>query len=163
MRALITASLAVLGGCAPSYTLHPIYQTASGQYVAQRCELDGEGDITDRCDDIVITGSRVLPTAEELAPPAPVAPPDAAAIARAITDSGAARLVGLCRASYASSVAALDVGMAIAPSGEITKLELHDADGPFADCAAKALRTTTITPFDGSPIHVDEHVAMAGG
>jgi hypothetical protein len=160
MRAFIVASLAVLGGCMPSYALRPIYPTGDGRYVAQRCELDGDGDLTDRCDDVVIRGSRVMPTAEELAPPAPVAPPDGAAVARAITDSGAARLVALCRASYASSIASLDVGMAIAPSGQITSLELHDADGPFADCAAKALHTTTIAPFDGAPIHVDEHVAL---
>jgi hypothetical protein len=71
-----------------------------------------------------------------------------------ISTSGAARLVAQCRSAYAGG--AVQAGLTIEPSGQISKLELHGADGAFADCTAKALRSTTIAPFVGGSIHVDE-------
>jgi hypothetical protein len=82
----------------------------------------------DDCRDIAIRGERVLPTPAQLADPPPRTPPDAAAVARAIDTSGAHRLVEQCRLAYGPAVGSLAVGMTVAPSGAITKLELHDAD-----------------------------------
>jgi hypothetical protein len=80
--------------------------------------------------------------------------PDAKSVEVAILSSGAARLVAQCRSTYGGG--AIAAGLTIAPSGQITRLELRGADGAFADCAAKALRSTTIEPFAGGMVRVDE-------
>jgi hypothetical protein len=87
-------------------------------------------------------------------PPPLGPPPDAKAVDVAILSSGAARLVAQCRSTYGGG--AVEAGLTIAPSGQITRLVLQGADGAFADCAAQALRSTTIAPFAGGIVHVDE-------
>ena len=162
MRAALVALIA-FAGCVPAETSHyltDVSHTRDGDRVAERCGVDANGHATTcelvKLDDDVI----VIPPTDPAVPEPPRPAPDASAVAQAIVTSGAERLVEQCHAVYASPIAAFDVGLAIAPSGQITQLELHDADGPFADCAARALRTTTIAPFDGSPIHVTEHVTL---
>ena len=86
--------------------------------------------------------------------PAPITPPDARSVQVSILTSGAARLVAQCRSTYGGG--AIEAGLTIAPSGQITRLELQGADGRFADCAANALRTTTIHPFVGDAVRVTE-------
>ncbi|HEX4450855.1 MAG TPA: hypothetical protein VH143_08305 [Kofleriaceae bacterium] len=81
-------------------------------------------------------------------------PPDARSVEVAILTSGAARLVAQCKSTYGGG--AIAAGLTIAPSGQITRLELQGADGAFADCAAKALHSTTIEPFAGGMVRVDE-------
>ncbi len=160
---LALLALVAFAGCVPaetSYYLTDIAHTRSGTRVAERCGVDADGHAT-TCelvkleDDLVVT-----PATDPATPESPRPAPDAAAVARAIMESGAERLVEQCHAAYPSPIAGFDVGLAIAPSGEITQLELHDADGPFGDCAAKALRTTSIPAFDGAPIRVTEHVRL---
>ena len=95
-------------------------------------------------------GTLVLPT------PAP----DATAVARAVDASGAHRLLAACRSAYAKDAVALHAALVIAPSGAIERVQLYDADGPFADCAASALRTTNLAPFDGPTTAVDLSLAL---
>ena len=126
MRALITA-MVMLGACAPMRAYDQQY--------------DGP--------DYAVAVDQAQISAPVLGPP-----PDAKSALVAILSSGAARLVAQCRSTYGGG--AIAAGLTIAPSGQITRLELQGADGAFADCAAKALRSTTIAPFAGGMVRVDE-------
>jgi hypothetical protein len=126
MRALIVVMM-MLGACAPLRVYDQAY---------------------DGADYAVANADPATP------PPMLGPPPDARAVAVAMLSSGAARLVAQCRATYGGG--ALEAGLTIAPSGQITRLELQGADGAFADCAARALRSTTIAPFAGGVVRVDE-------
>jgi hypothetical protein len=128
MRALIVAMM-MIGACAPLRVYDQPY---------------------DGADYAVASVDPATPAATAMLGP----PPDAKAVAVAMLSSGAARLVAQCRSTYGGG--ALEAGLTIGPSGQITRLELQGADGAFADCAARALRSTTIAPFAGGMVRVDE-------
>jgi hypothetical protein len=132
MRAVIVA-MAMLGACAP-------LRVYDQQY-------DGP-------DYAVAVDPAQAPVPTPAQPPVLGPPPDAKSVEIAILSSGAARLVAQCRSTYGGG--ALAAGLTIAPSGQITRLELQGADGAFADCAANALRSTTIAPLAGGMVRVDE-------
>jgi hypothetical protein len=136
MRAVIVA-MAMLGACAPLRVYDQQYDGPDYAVAVDPAQAPAQA-----------------PAPAPAQPPVLGPPPDAKSVEIAILSSGAARLVAQCRSTYGGG--ALAAGLTIAPSGQITRLELQGADGAFADCAANALRSTTIAPFAGGMVRVDE-------
>jgi len=157
-----------LVGCGPYAPYEPNYyvadvQLSGGRLVATRCELDAFGHATSICETNAVADNSapVMPQTtiaveHHAARPAP----DALAIDHAIAASGTRRLLELCRAAYARDTSALTATLTIAPSGEITRVALPGGTTAFADCVAHALRTTTLSAFDGPAIEIDQLIAL---
>jgi hypothetical protein len=157
-----------LVGCGPYEPYQPNYyvadvQLSGGQLVATRCQLDAFGHATSICETNAVPDDSgpVMPQSSiPIAPHAARPAPDAPAIDRAIAASGTHRLLELCRTTYARDTSALTATLSIAPSGEITRVELPSGSAAFAECVAHALRTTTLSAFDGQPIEIDQPIAL---
>ncbi len=155
-------------GCGPYEPYQPNYyvadvQLSGGQLVATRCQLDELGHATSICEtgavpdhDAPIMPETTIAVEHHAARPAP----DGSAIDRAIAASGTQRLLELCRTTYAPATSSLTATLSIAPSGEITRVALPSGSAAFAECVAHALRTTTLSAFDGAPIEIDEPIAL---
>ena len=155
--ALVIAACEPLPEAPPDHYIASVYRE-DGRLMANRCELDDRGHATQVCEPVAIDDApdvtrSPMPVGLDLPAPRARPAPDAAALANAIDASGARRLVAQCRAVHADDDA-LDADVTLAPSGAIRRLALHGATGALADCAAAALRTTTIAPFDGAPVTV---------
>jgi hypothetical protein len=86
--------------------------------------------------------------------------PTAAGVAHAMSASGVSKLLARCRAAFAPSLGSLQLTIAIDPSGAITAVEAGDVDARFTDCAMRAVSATSIAPFDGPPVRVDERLTF---
>jgi hypothetical protein len=164
------ALLALFAGCYQQYYVADVH-TEGGELVQTKCAIDGHGDATRWCHDEPVeaadaeyTGTpdpaEVRQVRRELAAsqPAPRPAPNEAAILGAVNARGVHRLVELCKRTYARDTTTLSVSLAVSPDGAVTATP--HADGQFADCAAHALATANIAPFDGDPVRVDEQLAI---
>ncbi len=157
-----------LAGCGPYAPYQPNYYVADvelsgGRLVTTRCQLDDFGHATTICetDAMPDRDEPVMPqTTVAIERPAPRPAPDTRSIDRAIAASGTHRLLELCRTTYARDTSSLTATLSIAPSGEITRVALPSASAAFAECAAHALRTTTLPAFDGPAIDIDQPISL---
>jgi hypothetical protein len=161
--------LALLAGCYPQYYVSNVH-TEGGELVQTKCAFDASGRTSNSCHDEPVDdeGPPIIPpdpadlrrARRELdaSEPAPRPAPSEATIGQSVTAPGVHRRLEMCRNAYAPASTSLAVSLVVSPDGTVAA-EPH-AQGPFAECTTRALASANIAPFDGSPLHVDEQLAL---
>jgi hypothetical protein len=170
-KSLTIAIALALTGCYQGYYVADVHPAGDG-LVVTKCAIDLEGRATRSCHDELEDGAgdgagtpdpAEISAAErrlEAQQPRPLPAPDERRIAKAFVSPGVTRLLELCRRTYAADAAELQFAVTVNPSGDIADLTPRAANPRFAGCAERALRTASIAAFDGSPVHLEQRVAL---
>jgi hypothetical protein len=159
------ALLSALGFAAcvpPSTYVRDVSYNGNGDLTVVNCDFDYRGRATDTCHEDT-TPRPMPPTQAEIdtaKAPAPVhAAPSATQVSSALASPSVHRLVELCRAQYAETADSFAFTLTVAPSGAID-IAPHDASGPFADCAVRALRSANLGTHDGAAVSFEQQVTL---
>jgi hypothetical protein len=174
MRKALLLSL-LFAGCFSNSYVADVHQAGDGSLVMTKCDFDGRGKATSACHEEQVgpVESTSYPTDDPdpaeirrlekqvTQQPAPRPAPTDQLLAHAMTSPGVHTAIEACRSAYAPGAVQLNVTMTIAPSGNITELSTSAGDGPFGQCAIRALRTSNIQSFDGtSSVHTEQQLNL---
>lgn len=165
--------VALVPACVPPDYVAGAQYGDHGELVVTHCAFDSHGRATGVChDDVEEPAAHLAPDAiaedrahldayeEALDRRAPRPAPTADAVERAIARSGVPRLLAMCRAAQAPALRSLRVTIEVRADGTVAAAA-PEASAPLADCVDRAMRATTVAPFDGPPVRLDEELALA--